>query len=133
VNYYNELVELQKNSYCPYSNFQVAAIFKLKNGNLIKGVNIENASYGATNCAERSALFTLISNGVSPTKIKEIHLMGSKKEKKPSTYFTPCGICRQVLIEHIDRNVNIFVYKSETNILKIKISELFNHPFVLGE
>lgn len=84
--------EAMKNAYAPYSKYQVGACVEAEDGSLFAGCNVENASYGLTCCAERSAIFALISAGKK--KIKAIALVGSGNE-----LCTPCGACRQVIRE----------------------------------
>lgn len=86
-------LEAQKNSYSPYSHKKVGASLILGNGKTYSGANIENASYGATICAERTAIFKAISENPG-AKIKEICVV---TDAKPA--WAPCGLCRQVLVE----------------------------------
>lgn len=86
-----------KHSYSVYSHFPVSAVLELKNGEIYKGVNIENASFGLSNCAERSALFSAYSNGVKKSDIKQILVYTSKDH-----FVSPCGACRQVMRELMD-------------------------------
>lgn len=79
-------------AYVPYSNFQVGAAVVTKGGKVYTGCNVENASYGATNCAERTALFKAISEG--DRDFEAIAVVSSADDFTP-----PCGICRQVLAE----------------------------------
>ena len=72
-----ELIELLDKAYAPYSKFHVAAIIEMKDGNLIKGVNVENASYGASICAERNAITTAITMGYKKGDFKNIYIMVS--------------------------------------------------------
>lgn len=83
----------QANSYAPYSGFHVGSAILTKNGNTYSGCNVENASYGATVCAERTATWKAISSGDS-SKITAIYVVVDAKEA-----WSPCGLCRQVLIE----------------------------------
>ncbi len=76
---YNEAKNVLKNSYSQYSKFKVAAAIKLKNGKVITGVNVENASYGLSNCAERSALFTAYSKGYRKEDIEHVRQKVSLK------------------------------------------------------
>lgn len=93
-----------KNSYSPYSKFAVSAVLELKNGNLYKGVNIENAAYGLANCAERSAIFAAYSNGVKKSDIKRILIYTDHP------YFvSPCGSCRQVLRELMEEDAEVIL------------------------
>src|SRR3989338_5409194 len=84
--------EVRKNAYAPYSKFLVGAALETEEGKIFLGVNVENASYGATTCAERSAIFAAVSNGYR--KFKRIAIVTDTS--KPSV---PCGLCLQVLHE----------------------------------
>ncbi|KGI39005.1 cytidine deaminase [Clostridium tetani] len=106
---YKELIkkamEARELAYVPYSNFKVGAAILTEDNNIYNGCNIENASFGATNCAERTAIFKAISEG--KTKIKAIAILGRKDE---FTY--PCGICRQVIAEFGDKNTIVILAKN---------------------
>jgi len=102
---YNKLVELLNNSYSPYSEFRVSAIIEMKDGSIVGGVNVENASYGASICAERSALVSAVSRGYKKDDFKAIHILTNNDKV---TY--PCFICRQVLIEFFSLDSKVFLY-----------------------
>ncbi len=88
--------EARKNAYAPYSTFSVGAALLTADGRVYTGVNIENASFGATVCAERVALFSAVAEGVR--EFAAIAIVGGKAgEARAACY--PCGICRQVLAE----------------------------------
>jgi|SRR5574344_954142 cytidine deaminase len=90
---YKKAFEAAKKSYSPYSCFPVGAALLLKDGNIITGTNIENRSFGLTNCAERSAIFTAVSQGF--TEFVALAIAAPK-----SSYpVAPCGACRQVISE----------------------------------
>ncbi|MCX7923512.1 MAG: cytidine deaminase [Clostridia bacterium] len=82
----------KENAYAPYSKFRVGAAVVTGNNKIYTGVNIENASYGATCCAERTAIYKSVSEG--ETEIKAVAIASDSEE-----YIYPCGICRQVLAE----------------------------------
>ena len=104
----NELVALAfealKDSYCVYSNFPVGACVLCKDGKTFKGVNIENASYGLTNCAERSAVFAAYSNGYRREDIEALAIVSNGKRIS-----APCGACRQVLNELLGKDTPIYL------------------------
>lgn len=108
---YKKLKEISKTSYCPYSNFPVAAILKDDKENEYIGVNIENSAFPSSLCAEKVAIANLITNKVNPKSIKEIHIFSSSSEN----ILSPCGSCRQVLIEHLSGESKVFMYDKNGN------------------
>ena len=88
-----------KYSYTPYSNFKVGAALLGKNGQIYTGCNIENAGYTATNCAERTAFFQAVSEGVR--EFQAICVVGGR-DGVLTGYAAPCGVCRQVMMEFCD-------------------------------
>lgn len=92
-------IDARKNSYSPYSHFQVGACLQTKGGKYYTGCNIENASYSATNCAERTAFFKAVSDGEK--EFKRIVIVGGR-ENEELEICPPCGICRQVMAEFCD-------------------------------
>lgn len=86
-------------SYVPYSHFKVGAALLAKNGDIYTGCNIENAAYTPTNCAERTAFFKAVSEGVR--EFEAICVVGGK-EGILTGYTSPCGVCRQVMMEFCD-------------------------------
>ena len=105
---YQEILDVafdaMKHAYAPYSRYHVGACVKTKDGKLIPGVNIENASFGLTNCAERSAVFAAYSLGYRKEDIEAIAIV-SDGEKLAA----PCGACRQVLVELLLQNTPIIL------------------------
>ncbi len=91
-----------KNTYVPYSNFPVGAAIRMRDNVVITGVNIENASYGLSNCAERTALFTAYAQGYRREDIVEMALAS-----EADTLVTPCGACRQVMSELLAPDVPV--------------------------
>ena len=89
-------IEQLKFSYTPYSNFKVGAALLTKSGKIYTGCNIENASYTPTNCAERTAFFKAVSEGVRD--FQAICIVGGK-DGKLTEYTAPCGVCRQVMMD----------------------------------
>ena len=92
----------RKFAYVPYSKFRVGAAVLAKNGAIYTGCNIENAAYTPTNCAERTAVFKAVSEGI--TEFDAIAVCGGPGEAEPGDFCTPCGVCRQVLREFVDPN-----------------------------
>jgi cytidine deaminase len=119
---YLKLKETLKNSYAPYSHFHTAAIVETDKG-LFEGVNVENAAYGLTNCAERSAIFNAVSNGAK--KFKVIYLISSSHRND----ITPCGACRQVMAELFTPTTPIIVYNIDGKVKKYTHSQLLPCDF----
>lgn len=111
-----EAFKALKNAYAPYSKYHVGACVLCKDGKTFYGANIENASYGATNCGERSAIFAAYSNGYRKDDIEAIAIVTDGKRLG-----TPCGICRQVLSELLNQDTPIILSNgNETNVKTIK-------------
>ena len=121
---YELVLKAYQNAYAKYSLFQVGALVILKNGQYYLGSNIENASYGLTNCAERSALFATYSNGYRKNDIAELVLIG-----KSQNYVYPCGACRQVICELMEKDATITLFKLNKEYKVIKVSELLPNLF----
>lgn len=81
-------------AYCPYSSFKVGAALECNDGRVFRGCNVENASYGLCNCAERTALFSAIANGYKPGDFAALAVIGETDGP-----IAPCGACRQVVLE----------------------------------
>ncbi len=126
-----EALKARLNSYSPYSGYRVGAALLCKNGKVYRGCNIENASYGATNCAERTALFKAVSEG--EREFSAIAIAGGRAEDDPedlSDYAMPCGICRQALSE-FDKSGELLVVaaRSVNEYKSFKLKELLPESF----
>lgn len=118
-----ETLKAREFSYSPYSNFKVGCSVLMEDNKIFSGCNIENVSFGATNCAERTAIFKAISEGYN--NIQAICIVGSLEEL---TY--PCGICRQVIIEFSnDFEIPIIIAKSVQDYKVHKLSEIATFVF----
>lgn len=115
-------------SYAPYSNFHVGAALLTKNGKIFTGCNIENATYGATNCAERTAFFKAISEGEK--EFCAIAIVGGKNGKIDD-FCSPCGICRQVMAEFCSKDFKIILANSKNEIKIFSLEELLPESFSL--
>lgn len=113
-------------AYAPYSNFKVGAAIELKDGTIIQGCNVENGSYGLSNCAERSALFSLISQGYNTKDIKSITVIGATSEP-----ISPCGACRQVMSELLPEDAVIYLTNLEGKEKVTFAKELLPYGFKL--
>ncbi len=118
-----ELAEKAKeHAYVPYSNFKVGAALLTKSGKVYTGCNVEVASYGATNCAERTAIYKAISEG--EREFEKIAIASSNDDE---TF--PCGICRQVIVE-FSKDLKIILGSTNKNIIKeYTINDLLPHSF----
>ena len=108
----DELLDLLNNAYAPYSNYKVASIVVMKDGKTFKGANIENASYGATNCGERTAIFACYANGYRKDDIEALAIVTDGKRLAG-----PCGICRQVLCELLNQDTPIVLSNKKAGLL----------------
>ncbi|MCI6798781.1 MAG: cytidine deaminase [Spirochaetia bacterium] len=122
IKLFNEAKNMLNFSYTPYSNFKVGAALLSESGKIFTGCNIENAAYGPSNCAERTAFFKAVSEGI--LKFKAIMVIGGPGGIIKD-YCPPCGVCRQVMMEFCNpETFSIFLAKSETDIIEYKLKEL---------
>ena len=117
-----EAIKAKENAYAPYSNFKVGSAILTADGSVYSGCNIENASLGATNCAERTAIFKAVSEGHK--EIKSIAVVGDI-----NNYTFPCGICRQVINEFAAVDIKIIVAKDENEYLVKTMEEILPGAF----
>lgn len=116
-------IEAREAAYTPYSNFKVGAAALTEDGTIYSGCNIENASYGATNCAERTAIFKAVSEGHK--KIKAIAVIGDTK-----AYTYPCGICRQVMLEFAESgDIPVIIIKNKEEFITKTLDEIIPGSF----
>ena len=121
-------LEYQNRSYSPYSHYRVGAALLCENGTIYGGCNIENASYGMTNCGERTAIFKAVSEGCE--ELVKIAIVGGKVGEKITEYAYPCGVCRQVMAEFSNpKELKVLVAKSEEEYLEMTLEELFPNSF----
>lgn len=120
-------IENQKNSYAPYSHFNVSAAALMGSDKIYTGVNVENASYPAGICAERNAIFHAAACG--EREIKAIAIVGGP-DYTIKDYCAPCGICRQVMREFCDpKKMHVIIAKSETDYKDMLLNELLPESF----
>lgn len=119
-----KLKELLKNSYSPYSNFKVAAIVVMNDGTEFRGVNVENASYGASICAERSAILSAISAGYKRYDFDKLYVMCDNTK-----IGMPCFACRAVINEMFDKSKEVVAMNPKGEIEKHTVEELCPLPF----
>ena len=115
-------------AYAPYSKFKVGAALKLKDGSYIHGANIENASYGLSNCAERSALFSAYRQGYTKADFLSLTVIGDTDGP-----ISPCGACRQVMSELLLEETLITLTNLEEEELVMSKSELLPYAFILDD
>jgi len=116
--------EVMKNSYSPYSKFPVGAALLTVDNQVFTGVNIENVSFGVTNCAERSAIFTAVSTGYRPGFIKAIAVAGDTE-----TFLSPCSVCRQVMVEFCKPDTPVYLTRNDGEIFTTTVEELVPFAF----
>lgn len=119
-----QAVKAKENSYSPYSKFRVGAAVLLKDGTIINGTNIENASYGLSICAERSALFSVLNSGYKKQDIKAIAISGDI-----DLFISPCGACRQVISELMAEDCEVYMLNNKNEYKKVLVSELLPFSF----
>ncbi|MBQ2901351.1 MAG: cytidine deaminase [Agathobacter sp.] len=129
---YEELIDMaldaRKLAYAPYSKFKVGAALLGKNGVVYMGCNVENASYPATNCAERTAFFSAVSEG--QREFEAIAIVGGKDTISELEYCAPCGVCRQVMREFCDpKSFEIILAKNRTEYKVYTLEELLPMGF----
>ncbi len=120
----NRLLKLLNHSYSPYSHFRVASIVLMKDGTEFEGVNIENASYGATICAERVAIFNAIAHGYKPHDFEKIYVMCDSETIGPS-----CFVCRQVMSEMFEPDKEVIWMANTGDSVVHTIQEVCPYPF----
>lgn len=123
---YGELLQIAKDAklraYAPYSNFRVGAALLTVDGEIYSGVNVENASYGLTNCAERTAIFKAVSEG-------ERYFKAIAIASDSENFITPCGACRQVMMELGGKDLDVIISKNNGEIRILKLEELLPLSF----
>lgn len=119
-----KLIELLNNSYSPYSHFRVAAILVCNDGVEFRGVNVENAAYGSSICAERSAILSAISNGYKKGDFKSLYVMCDNDK-----IGMPCLACRQVFLEFFDKDMIVTSMNPKGDYLALTVKELCPYPF----
>lgn len=121
-------MEARKRAYTPYSHYQVGAALLAKDGRVITGCNIENAAYGPSNCAERTAFFKAVSEGIR--EFCAIAVVGSPQGDVLTQYAYPCGVCRQVMMEFCaPEEFRIIVAKSLEDYKVMTLGELLPEGF----
>ena len=128
---YELALEARKRAYCPYSHFAVGAALLTKSGKVYLGCNIENQSFGATNCAERTAIFKAVSAG--DRDFEAIAVCGAMEGEEPTKPAPPCGICRQVMTEFCGPDFRILLHGEEAEPKEYTLTEILPLQFDLKE
>lgn len=115
-------VKASENAYVPYSHFPIGAVLVTDDGKLYTGVNVENASFGLTNCGERTAIFKAVSEG--ERSFKELIIYG--QTEKP---VSPCGACRQVMAEFFEPDLPVTLVAKDKSTVVMTVKELLPYSF----
>lgn len=116
--------EAMTNAYVPYSQFRVGAALLHESGDIYVGCNIENAAYGPTNCAERTAMFSAIAQGAKPGSFPAIAVIGHTLDP-----IAPCGVCRQVLVELCSPETKVIMGNTTGDYHIMTVAELLPGAF----
>ena len=119
-----EAVLARENAYVPYSKFKVGAALLLKDGTIIRCCNVENASYGLCNCAERTALFTAYAKGYRKDDIVAMSIAADTLGP-----VSPCGSCRQVMSELLNKNTPVYLTNLKGDVKEMSVEELLPYSF----
>lgn len=121
-----EATKARTKAYVPYSSFPVGAALLMADGTIFHGANIENASFGLTNCAERTALYKAYSEG--NREVKAVAVIADTEEP-----VSPCGACRQVMMELCGPDVPVYLGSTNGKITKTTVAELLPGAFKAGD
>lgn len=120
-----EAIKAREAAYVPYSHFAVGAALLDDQGVVHHGCNVENAAYGPTNCAERTALFRAIADGRRPGNFKALAVVGDTEDP-----IVPCGVCRQVLVELCGLDMPVILGNLKGDMRETTLKELLPFAFV---
>ena len=112
------------NAYCKYSEFPVGAALLLRSGTLVPGCNVENVSYGLTNCAERTAVFSAVAQGYSKDD-----MLGLLFYMPGQRLYSPCGACRQVIGEFLDASAEVVATNDTEAVKRWRVADLLPDAF----
>ncbi|MEK3917464.1 cytidine deaminase [Paenibacillus sp. FSL H7-0331] len=121
-------LEAREKAYVPYSHFKVGSALLDADGQVHQGCNVENVAYGPTNCAERTALFRAIADGKTPRTFRAIAVVGDTPNP-----ITPCGVCRQVLIELCAPDMPVYMANLQGVITETTVAELLPGAFTQND
>ncbi len=125
-----EALQALRFAYAPYSGFQVGAALLGKSGRIYRGCNVENAAFGPSNCAERTAIFKAVSEG--ERAFTAIAVVGGK-DGVVTEIFPPCGVCRQVMQEFCEPDFMIYMGRGDGSFVAARLDELLPYGFTAKE
>ena len=125
-----QAMKAMERAYCPYSGYKVGAALLAKSGKVYPGCNIENAAFGPTNCAERTAFFTAVCQG--EREFSAIAVVGGK-DGAVTDIFPPCGVCRQVMAEFCGPDFRIYMGRGDGSFEAVCLKDLLPYAFSAGE
>ena len=117
----------REKAYAPYSNFMVGAALRAKDGRIYTGCNVENASFTPTSCAERTALFKAVAEGV--TRFTDIAVVGARRGEVNKQVTSPCGVCRQVMQEFCAPSFMIYMGRSDGTYVAESLGAMLPYGF----
>lgn len=120
--------EARSKSYSPYSHFAVGACIVFDDDSYVLGCNIENASYGLANCAERTAMFSAIAQGYDLKKVKTFAIIADCARP-----VSPCGACRQVMAEFLNKDTEVILFNLEKDSITRTVEQLLPYSFEQGD
>ncbi len=120
-------IEAREHAYVPYSHFAVGAALLTTDGKVYPGCNIENSSFGATNCAERTAFFSAVYAG--ERDFEAIAIVGGPEGRPVHELCAPCGICRQVMREFCDLDFKIYLSKGDGTYFAASLADMLPFSF----
>ena len=123
-------LEAMQRAYAPYSGYKVGAALLCRDGSVVCGANIENAAYGPSNCAERTAIFTAVFEG--KREFEAIAVVGGK-DGAATDLFPPCGICRQVMLEFCGPDFLIYMGKQDGTYQAVALKDFMPYGFRASE
>lgn len=116
--------EAREHAYAPYSNFKVGALLIGPNGEYFAGCNIENVAFSPSICAERTAISRAISDGVVPRSFQALVVVADTEQP-----ITPCGVCRQVLVEMCNPNMPVILSTTKGEVREVSVAQLLPDAF----
>ena len=115
-------LKAREGAYAPYSDFLVGAALRAEDGRVFTGCNVENAAFTPTSCAERTALFKAVSEGV--TRFSMLVVVGAKDGEVNELVTAPCGVCRQALFEFCGPDLPVLMARAEDDYIEMTLGEL---------